>query len=226
MLDLTGQRQKNGYLEAVKSLGAKDKDKGIIWKCLCHFCEGANYRNVLTRDFTSGRIKKCNKCVSPVFRERQRRLVATNKQRQRDLGPPWYSDEFRRTWRDILAAFTPAQVLLFDTIMDGRTRWQWQMQAVDWVRRTHDIELELFYLGRERVLRNMTRAAEAHREKKRKRRKWLVALCPECKTNRMTRGAKRCGKCYRNYLYHNVIKPLHASAMHELSAEDRRRKAA
>jgi hypothetical protein len=167
VLDLRGQRQNDGYLEAIEP-GESVEGSGVKWKCFCHLCK-RNYRKVLARDFTSQRIKKCSKCVNPIFRKVQRRLIETRRKKLRELGKPWYSEytpSLNASWRIRIADFTPAQRLLFDVILDGRTGFQFSIQAIDWVLRTKDIRLELTQFGAARVLRNLSNASRMHRERR------------------------------------------------------------
>lgn len=158
LLDLRNQEQTKGYLTALEP-GESVEGLGIKWKCLCRLC-GTNTRMVLARDFKSERIKKCERCVNPIFRRQQRRLCESKKLKLRELGPPFYSARFRRTWRAKLARFTPGQVLVFDVIMDGRrTTGELAMQATDIVLRAGArLDLELFTFGEKRINRNAARA--------------------------------------------------------------------
>ena len=161
MLDLTGQRQKNGYLEAIKSLGSKNKDMGIMWKCLCHFC-GTGYREVLTRDFTSGRIKKCEACVSPTYRKRQSLLVKHNHRvkvaKLRELGPPFITSDigFRANLDATVHSFSPRRRLLYETILDRRgSVFEHRLQSLEWALqiRESELEFELRQFSRSRIHR-------------------------------------------------------------------------
>jgi len=148
-LDLTGQRQSNGYLEAVQCLGAKDNN-GMMWKCRCHFlCGGKNFRNVLARDFTSGRIKKCESCVSPTYRNRQAQLVKLNHrakiEKLRELGQPFITTDagFRANLDATIRHFSTRRRLLYETILDGRDDiYEYRLQAVEWCLQIPERELE------------------------------------------------------------------------------------
>jgi len=128
----------------------KKKGRGYYWHCDCD-CGGS--RLVSAKDFSMGKITKCKMCVSPKRVEEQKKLLQRLREIRRDLGDDWYSDEFKREWRNHLAAFSFEQRLLFETIMDGRSHWHLQMQAVDIVMRETDIELELMNYSRARVAR-------------------------------------------------------------------------
>ena len=147
-LDLKGQRQSKGYLEAVELLGAKDNN-GMLWRCLCHFCGGKNHRNVLARDFTSGRIRKCESCINPTYRKRQKQLVKQNRrvksEKLRELGPPFITTDsgFRANLDATIRSFSPRRRLLFEAILDGRDSiFEYRLQALEWALQIKESELE------------------------------------------------------------------------------------
>lgn len=102
--------------------------------------------------FTSGRIKKCLRCVDP-----RRATVAPNylprKIEVTDEG--WYPEAFRTTWHEILANFTVEQRLLFEVVIADRRRTEvFLMQSTDIVNRVpqNEIDIELGTYSKARII--------------------------------------------------------------------------
>jgi hypothetical protein len=132
----------SGLLTAVRP-SHKEPRKGTYWLCRCSGpkCGGKGTRKVLAKDFRQQKIKRCLKCVDPVKRATQ--VVNSAKRWSKKVTGPMYSDEFRKGCRERIEAFTPEQRILFDVILDGRTIWEYQVQAADIVMRSTDIRSDL-----------------------------------------------------------------------------------
>lgn len=125
-------------------------ERGVQWLCLC---DCGNTRIVAAKDFTWGRIRKCEECANPGQKRQQEKLTEMHAEAGQELGPPMYSEEFRRTWKERREGFSTAERLLYEVYLDGRTVWQLQMQAVDIVLRCEDIREWLMTFSDERIKR-------------------------------------------------------------------------
>lgn len=139
---ILGKKQPGGSLKAVEFV-CRDPKQGRVFLCLC---ECGNKIEVPSAYFTTLKIKSCDSCSLPkgfnLPTPEEIALLAAQQEREEDLAAglreEFYSDEFRRTWRERLAALDPLRLLLFEVIVDGRRFIS--MQAVDIVLRTGGVE--------------------------------------------------------------------------------------
>lgn len=132
----------SGLLTAIRP-SHKEPKKGTYWVCKCSGpkCGGKGTRKVLAKDFRQQKIKRCIKCADPVARAIQARNAPMRWSKK--VTGPMYPEQFSKNCRNYIAAFTPQQRVLFEVIMDGRTNWQYQVQAADIVLRSTDIRADL-----------------------------------------------------------------------------------
>lgn len=98
--------------------------------------------------FTSGRIKKCERCVDPTLAAELPKLVQhrmeIEAERKAELDVGWYPEPFRSTWKEIYAGFNIRRRLLFEaTIADRRRTDLYMMQTTDIVNRVPEDELDI-----------------------------------------------------------------------------------
>jgi hypothetical protein len=143
VIDIRGTQ--SGLLTAVKP-SHKEPRKGTYWVCRCSGpnCGGKGTRKVLAKDFRQKKIRRCLKCVDQVKRATQ--VVNSAKRWSKKVTGPMYSDEFRKSCKERIAAFTNEQRVLFDVLLDGRTNREYQVQAADIVLRSKDIMSDLVNL--------------------------------------------------------------------------------
>lgn len=160
----------SGLLTAIRP-SHKEPKKGTYWVCKCSGpkCGGKGTRKVLAKDFRQKKIKRCLQCADPVKRSIQ--AVNAPKRWSRKVTGPMYPEQFRKSCRDRIAAFTPQQRMLFDVIMDGRTNWAYQVQAADIVLRTEDISDAL-----ESLIANNPQRWQRYKERQRFKQGSPVAL--------------------------------------------------
>lgn len=166
--DLNKLLEADAALTAIRPIGVSNK-MGVVWLCQC---DCGNYREVPAKQFSSGAIKRCKTCVNPNHYDGECNLDGG----EGDLSPeicgdedwdfyetfelgddPFYSAEFKSTWREKMINFNDLESLLYETIMDGRKVEQFgadefeqmQMEAVDIVIRAGQLGGGLIGVERE-----------------------------------------------------------------------------
>lgn len=149
-LNLKGKLQEHGWLKAIKVIGSVP-GRGHIWRCKCLKC-GKRYRDVPAKKFVSreGGIKTCVECTDPMRRKLYERMRTS-------AGPLWGDRTFADSWLSTIIAFSPAQLLLFETIADGRYGDRTLMEAADITDRCDDPMEELASFERPRIERAVKR---------------------------------------------------------------------